>query len=63
MAMIRVPMQFLDDFNLVVGHYECSAGEVAIMKECARTDLKSAMRCFAAMAQELRQTNKEESHA
>ncbi len=62
---MQVPRRFAGDFDLVVAHYECPPDEIALMKECARADLESAMRCFAVIAQEIKteQSNREAQRA
>ncbi len=56
---MQVPTQFVEDFNLVVAHYDCSSDEVEEMKACARADFQAAQRCFEQLAREIRarQTN------
>jgi hypothetical protein len=51
---VKVPRQFVEDFNLVASAYRCTPAEGEEMKLCARSDFGAAQRCFEELAREIR---------
>lgn len=52
---LRVPQQFVTDFELVAEHYQLREhGEYEQAKQAARDNLENAITCYAAIAASLR---------
>jgi len=51
----RAPKQFVDDFELVADHYKLKdSDEYKLAKSIAKADMKSAIPCYASLANEIR---------
>lgn len=54
MAQIKVSKKFVDDFNLVVNHYECPEDEIEWLRNEVRKDFNNVSKSIFAIADEIK---------
>ena len=54
-GIVKVPKQFMADFDFVAAHYQLEAlGELEAAKAAAKRDIANAITAFASLANEIR---------
>lgn len=51
---LKPSKQFIDDFNLVLNHYDCTKEEAAFEKQRVMANFPDAERCYTELAREIR---------
>lgn len=54
--IVKPSKQFIDNFNLVMNHYECTKEEAAFEKQRVLSNFSDAERCYSALAEEIKCT-------